>query len=109
MRGRSAKRVDEFTTPPVNGRELLVAMPPRTSCSARSPYFLGASFEASHLRVSMIACVLHFHRILARRIGDLNDFLGHQISALFARARVHVGTRPSARALGWGAAHDLSD
>jgi hypothetical protein len=25
MRGRSAKRVDEFTTPPVNGRELLVA------------------------------------------------------------------------------------
>jgi len=35
--------------------------------------------------------VRHLDRVLARRIGDLKDFLGQQISALFSRARVHVG------------------
>jgi hypothetical protein len=42
-------------------------------------------------RVQPIARVRHLDRVLARRIGDLKDFLGQQISALFSRARVHVG------------------
>jgi hypothetical protein len=41
-------------------------------------------------RVQPIARVRHLDRVLARRIGDLKDFLGQQISALFSRARVHV-------------------
>src|SRR5260370_24937426 len=42
-------------------------------------------------RVQPIARVRHLDRVLARRIGDLKHFLGQQISALFSRARVHVG------------------
>jgi hypothetical protein len=38
-------------------------------------------------RVQPIARVRHLDRVLARRIGDLKDFLGQQISALFSRAR----------------------
>jgi hypothetical protein len=37
-------------------------------------------------RVQPIARVRHLDRVLARRIGDLKDFLGQQISALFSRA-----------------------
>jgi len=42
-------------------------------------------------RVQPIARVRHLDLVSARRIGDLKDFLGQQISALFSRARVHVG------------------
>ena len=38
-------------------------------------------------RIQAIARVRHLDRVLARRIGDLKDFLGQQISALFSRAR----------------------
>ncbi len=37
-------------------------------------------------RVQPIARVRHLDRVLARRIGDLKDFLGQQISALFLQA-----------------------
>jgi len=38
-------------------------------------------------RVQPIARVRHLDLVSARRIGDLKDFLGQQISALFSRAR----------------------
>jgi hypothetical protein len=42
-------------------------------------------------RVDAIARALNCNLIRARRIGDLKDFLGQKIAALFPRARVHVG------------------
>src|SRR5499427_6863344 len=42
-------------------------------------------------RIQAIALLLHLDLIGARLVGNLEQLLEQQISALFSRARVHVG------------------